>query len=93
MQIVVMKIQYLLYIFTLFLLVSCKKPTLFEQVSSSHSGVHFNNNVIENDTINTLDKLNIYNGGGVGVVDFNGDGLQDIHFIGNMVRNRLYLNK
>ena len=48
---------------------------------------------MENDSINPLDKLNIYNGGGVGVGDFNNDGLQDIYFIGNAVPNRMYLNK
>src|ERR1700750_212818 len=73
---------------------SCKrKATLFEQVPSSHSGVTFVNQIIENDTINPLDKLNIYNGGGVGVGDFNGDGLQDLFFVGNAVSNRLYINK
>src|SRR5246127_4616001 len=75
------------------LIFSCKKKTLFEQVSSSHSGVHFNNLIVENDSINPLDKLNIYNGGGVGVGDFNNDGLQDIYFVGNAVSNKLYLNK
>ena len=71
----------------------CKKPTLFEQISSSHSGVHFNNLISENDSINPLNVVNVYNGGGVGVGDFNNDGLQDIYFVGNMVSNRLYLNQ
>jgi hypothetical protein len=66
---------------------------MFERVPSSHSGIRFNNEIVENDTINPLDKLNIYNGGGVGIGDFNNDGLQDIYFIGNAVPNRLYLNK
>lgn len=74
-------------------LFSCKKHTLFEQISSSHSGIHFNNQIIENDSINPLDVTNIYNGGGVGVGDFNNDGLQDLYFTGNMVSNKLYLNK
>jgi hypothetical protein len=73
--------------------VSCKKPTLFEQIPSSHSGIDFNNKITETDTINPLDMVNIYNGGGVGVGDFNNDGLQDLYFSGNMVANRLYLNQ
>jgi hypothetical protein len=72
---------------------SCKKQTLFERITSSSSGVHFANQIIENDSINPLDKLNIYNGGGVGVGDFNNDGLQDIYFTGNQVPNKLYINK
>jgi hypothetical protein len=86
-------VRYLIYLVIPVLFFSCKKPTLFEQIPSSHSGIKFNNNIVENDTINPLDKLNIYNGGGVGIGDFNGDGLQDIYFIGNAVPNRLYLNK
>ncbi|RYY29580.1 MAG: VCBS repeat-containing protein, partial [Sphingobacteriaceae bacterium] len=73
--------------------VSCKKKTLFQQVSSFHSGIKFNNHIIESDSINPLDKVNIYNGGGVGVGDFNNDGLPDLYFTGNMVSNKLYLNK
>jgi len=74
-------------------LFSCKKHTLFEQISSSHSGIHFNNQIVENDSINPLDVTNVYNGGGVGVGDFNNDGLQDLYFTGNMVSNKLYINK
>ncbi|HET9824171.1 MAG TPA: VCBS repeat-containing protein, partial [Chitinophagaceae bacterium] len=73
---------------------SCKhKQTLFRQISSAHSGIHFANNIVENDSVNPIDLTNIYNGGGVGVGDFNRDGLQDLYFTGNQVSNRLYLNK
>jgi ASPIC and UnbV/FG-GAP-like repeat len=89
-----MKIHYLVCFFIFLFFISCKKrPTLFTQIPSSESGIHFNNNIIENDSINPLDLTNIYNGGGVGIGDFNNDGLQDVYFTGNMVSNKLYLNK
>ena len=78
----------------LFCVFSCRNgSTLFEAISSDHSGIHFNNQIIENDSVNPMDMTNIYNGGGVGIGDFNGDGLPDIYFTGNMVSNKLYLNK
>ena len=35
----------------------------------------------------------IYNGAGVGIVDLNNDGMQDIIFTGNQVAPRVYLNE
>ena len=76
------------------LLLSCnKKQPLFRAISSEHSGIHFNNQIVENDSLNPIDVTNIYNGGGVGIGDFNNDGLQDVYFTGNQVGNKLYLNK
>ncbi|WP_426295118.1 FG-GAP-like repeat-containing protein [Dyadobacter endophyticus] len=73
---------------------SCKRNgKLFQLVSPEHSGIDFNNKIVENDSINPINLINIYNGGGVGIGDFNNDGLQDIYFTGNMVSNKLYLNK
>jgi len=66
---------------------------VFEKVPSSTSGIHFNNEIKETDSVNILDLSNVYNGGGVGIGDFNNDGLQDIYFTGNVVRNKLYLNE
>ena len=71
---------------------SRKKP-LFELIPSDHSGVHFNNRIPDNDSVNILRLQNVYNGGGVGVGDFNNDGLPDLYFTGNLVANKLYLNK
>jgi ASPIC and UnbV/FG-GAP-like repeat/FG-GAP repeat len=77
----------------LFLLACHHRQTLFEAIDPAHSGVHFNNKIVEDDTLNPIDLTNIYNGGGVGIGDFNGDGLPDLYFTGNMVSNKLYLNK
>ena len=70
-----------------------KSDTLFSLVPAEESGILFNNRIEENDTFNILTHEYIYNGGGVGVADFNNDGLQDIFFTGNLVPNKLYLNK
>src|SRR4051812_34600696 len=84
----------LAFAFLFFFIVSCnKKTTLFQLISSDHSNIHFNNNIIENDSINPIDLTNMYNGGGVGIGDFNNDNLQDIYFTGNQVSNKLYINK
>ncbi|MEO7802082.1 MAG: VCBS repeat-containing protein [Ginsengibacter sp.] len=73
---------------------SCKhENSLFRLVPPDQSGVHFANVIVEKDSINPIDLTNIYNGGGVGIGDFNNDGLQDIYFSGNQVSNKLYLNK
>lgn len=74
--------------------VSCAfKKKAFERKDPSYTGIHFNNVIKETDSINVLDFENVYNGGGVAVGDFNNDGLQDLYFTGNLVPNKLYLNK
>ena len=70
-----------------------KTETLFRLLPAEKTNVTFNNIIEENDTFNILTHEYIYNGGGVGIADFNNDGLQDIFFSGNLVPNRLYLNQ
>ncbi len=70
-----------------------EKETLFRKIPSSHSNVDFNNSIVETDAFNILTEEYIFNGGGVTVGDFNGDGLPDLFFTGNQVGNKLYLNK
>jgi hypothetical protein len=69
------------------------KPTLFQLLPPSRTGISFTNKIYESDSLNILNQANIYNGGGVGIGDFNHDGLQDIFLSGNMVSSKLYLNK
>ncbi len=78
------------------LLLQCAKPedkTLFTLINPSSSGVHFENTIIETDSLNAITFEYIYNGGGVGIGDFNNDSLPDIFFAGNSVSSKLYLNK
>src|SRR5689334_12989800 len=87
-----------LLLFTCFLFCITKSRsqnnhTLFKLLPSSATGIGFKNTITESDSFNILNQANIYNGGGVGIGDFNNDGLMDIYFAGNMVSNKLYLNK
>ena len=67
--------------------------TLFRLLPSSQTGIAFKNQLTESDSLNILNQANIYNGGGVGIGDFNKDGLVDVYLAGNMVSNKLYINK
>ncbi len=69
------------------------EKTLFTLLPPEKTGVAFNNMIEETDSFNILFDEYIYNGGGVGVADFNNDGYQDLYFTGNRVSNKLYLNK
>lgn len=66
---------------------------LFKVLSASQSGVGFVNTVKEDERINFYRYQYLYNGGGVGVGDFNNDGLEDLYFNGNMSEDRIYLNE
>ncbi|MFC4722461.1 VCBS repeat-containing protein [Geojedonia litorea] len=57
------------------------------------SDIKFANTLIETEALNPYTYRNFYNGGGVAIGDINNDGLLDIYFTGNIVDNKLYLNK
>jgi hypothetical protein len=86
-----------LKIFLLFFLVftSCQKEAeqLFTQIPAEQSNIYFENRITENELYNVYDYHNLYNGGGIAVIDINNDGLQDLYFTGNQVYDKLYLNK
>lgn len=70
-----------------------KEAPLLELLSSQYTGIDFTNQLYEDENLNIITFEYFYNGAGVGIGDVNNDGLQDIFFSGNMVSNRLYLNK
>ena len=68
------------------------KP-IFNKLNSPDIGIGFSNDLTETDTLNYFTYPYIYMGGGVATGDVNNDGLNDLFFTGNMVENKLYLNK
>ncbi len=78
---------------SLALLISCREKPLLERMSSDQTGITFNNHIQDSDSLNILNYQYIYNGGGVGIGDFNGDAKPDVFFSGNQVSNKLYLNE
>lgn len=76
-------------------LISCenKSQVYFKAVPSTHSMINFNNIVEETPEKNVMVYEYYYNGGGVAAADFNNDGLCDLYFTGNAVKNKLYLNR
>ena len=78
-----------------FFLFACDQPKapLFTALSVERTGIDFVNELIETDSFNIIAHEYIYNGGGVGVGDFDGNGLPDLVFSGNRVSSELYLQK
>ncbi|MCU0354951.1 MAG: VCBS repeat-containing protein, partial [Cytophagales bacterium] len=80
---------------SLFLLLTCQpREPFFRQLPPEATGIRFVNEVRDTDSLNILNHIYFYNGGGVAIGDINNDGLQDIFFTANHKgRNKLYLNK
>ncbi len=93
-------------IFFILTLLNCKKSEyknnaiikqeelkLFTLMPSDKTGIDLVNRVKNQKSFNIFMYRNFYNGGGVAIGDINNDGLADIYMTGNMVPNKLYLNK
>ena len=69
------------------------KPTFFKSIPAAETGVVFSNVLKETPQLNIISYEYFYNGGGVGLGDFNNDGLIDIYLSGNMTFGKLFLNR
>ncbi len=81
------------FIFFLILFIPGLSYSQFTLLDSDQTSIKFSNEINETETINILKFDYLYNGGGVGIIDVNNDGLDDIFFTGNFVDDKLYLNK
>jgi enediyne biosynthesis protein E4 len=90
---------YLLFVLLPFISNGCKNKNAvldkfhFTQLNAGETNISFSNIITENDSINVFTNEYMFNGSGVGIGDFNNDGLQDVFFCGSMVSSKLYINK
>lgn len=76
-----------------------EEPTLeasnprLKLLTPEQTGIDFQNLIAETYENNITTNINMYNGGGLCVGDFNNDGLPDIYFICSNGQNRLYVNE
>ncbi|WP_205510964.1 VCBS repeat-containing protein [Longitalea arenae] len=82
-----------LYSFLTFNCTTKKQDGLFTSLPAAVSNIDFINQVNETDSTHSFINEFGYMGGGVGIGDFNNDGLKDIYFTGNQVSSKLYINK
>ena len=82
----------LVILLTFFLQINSAQKTIFELIDSNYSGITFNNKIEDKKEHNILLYANYYGGAGVGIADFNNDGLQDLYLAGNLVGDKIYRN-
>ncbi|MBO9572967.1 MAG: VCBS repeat-containing protein, partial [Chitinophagaceae bacterium] len=70
-----------------------ESPIKFTSLSPSQTNITFDNKITEDDSVNLIYNAYAYMGSGVGIGDFNNDGLQDVFFGANQESCKLYLNK
>jgi len=70
-----------------------EQPALFDVLDSKLTGIDFANRLTPTPQFNMFKYMYFYNGAGVGVGDYNNDGLIDIFFSSNQGENKLFLNE
>ncbi len=69
------------------------KEPLLVFLPPEQTGVHFQNTIVETQENNITNNVNMYNGGGMCILDVNNDDLPDLYFIGCSGKNGLFLNQ
>ena len=82
-------ITYIILFFSFFLY---SQEPLFTLVDNSETGIDFSNDLVDTKEHSIFLYANYYGGAGVGIGDFDNDGLEDIFFAANLVDDKIYKN-
>ena len=82
-------ITYIILFFSFFLY---SQEPLFTLVDNSKTGIDFSNDLVDTKEHSIFLYANYYGGAGVGIGDFDNDGLEDIFFAANLLDDKIYKN-
>ena len=83
----------LISVFILFFsfFLSSQEP-LFTLIDSEKTGITFSNDLVDTKDHSIFLYANYYGGAGVGIGDFDNDGLEDIFLAANLIDDKIYIN-
>ena len=83
----------LISVFILFFsfFLSSQEP-LFTLIDSEKTGINFSNDLVDTKDHSIFLYANYYGGAGVGIGDFDNDGLEDIFLAANLIDDKIYKN-
>jgi len=96
-----MRLNHLIYFCLFLFFFSCAEekkseqvehPSIFRQISGDELGMDFSNDLKSGLELNIVEYLYYYNGGGVAVGDFDGDGLEDVYLGSNEGQDKIFRN-
>ena len=65
----------------------------FKLLKAEQTGLHFKNELRQDNTLNIFNYMYFFNGSGVGLADFNNDGLVDIYLGANQAADAMFINE
>ena len=65
----------------------------FKLLNADQSGLQFKNELRQDNTLNIFNYMYFFNGSGVGLADFNNDGLVDVYLGANQAADALFINE
>ena len=72
------------FFFLFFSVVTLAQESLFTLLDNSETGINFSNDLVDTKQHSIFLYANYYGGAGVGIGDFDNDGLDDIFFAANL---------